>query len=507
MNRTNDNQVYDLLIIGGGINGCGIAADAAGRGLSVALCEQFDLANETSSRSSKMIHGGLRYLEYYEFRLVREALAERDVMLNIAPHIVAPLQLIIPHNSLQRPAWLIRLGLFLYDHLGFRFGKKSKLPSSHGLALNDNTAYGKPLKAELSKGFSYYDCKVDDARLVIYNAMAARNHGAIIMPRTQFIDAKKENGHWLSTLEDQHSKQQWQVKSKALINAAGPWVDQITYGKLDIDTKHQVELVKGSHIVIPQFYEGEHAYLLQHTDKRVIFVIPYHDNLTMIGTTDVPFKGNPATVAISQDEREYLCEVVNHYFKHSISPGDIVNEWSGVRPLQADDANNASAVSRDYCIEVEDNEGNTPILSVFGGKITTYRELAEHAMQKLAPYFPKMGPKWTATTPLPGGKIQSATHYANVLIADYPFLPTSMLQRYAHSYGTLSQKILENVRSLVDMGTDFGHGLYRQELDYLVNHEWAQTSDDILWRRSKLGLLKPDQILIDTYLASESPPK
>lgn len=504
MAKKNDNQIYDLLVIGGGINGCGIAADAAGRGLRVVLCEQFDLANETSSRSSKMIHGGLRYLEYYEFRLVREALRERDVMLKIAPHIVAPLQLIIPHNSLQRPAWLVRLGLFLYDHLGFRFGKKSKLPGSYGLKLNNDTDYGKPLKPELKKGFCYYDCKVDDARLVIYNAMAAREHGALIMTRTKFINATKENGLWLSTLENQHTKQQWQVKSKALINAAGPWVDNIVNVKLDIKTKHQIELVKGSHIVIPKFYEGDHAYLLQNNDKRVIFVIPYHDNLTMIGTTDIPFTDDPTTVEISQDEREYLCKIVNHYFKQHISPSDIINEWSGVRPLQADDVNNASAVSRDYCIEVEDDNGQSPILSVFGGKITTYRELAEHAMQKLAPYFPHMGPAWTATTPLPGGDIDNVADYAATLVKQYPFLPAKMLQRYTHSYGSLSQKILQNVHSQTDMGDHFGHNVYSKELDYLIMYEWAQTSEDLLWRRSKLGLLKLDQALLETYLARQS---
>ena len=500
MTKTNDNQIYDLLVIGGGINGCGIAADAAGRDLTVVLCEQYDLANETSSRSSKMIHGGLRYLEYYEFRLVREALGERDVMLKIAPHIVSPLQLIIPHNSLQRPAWLVRLGLFLYDHLGIQFGKKSKLPGSYGLKLNNETNYGKPLKPELKKGFCYYDCKVDDARLVICNAISARDHGAIIMPRTKFIHAKKEEGLWVSTLENQQTKQQWQVKSKALVNAAGPWVDHIAHYTLNIKTKHQVELVQGSHIVIPKFYEGDHAYLLQNNDKRVIFVIPYHDNLTMIGTTDVPFTGDPATVAISADERDYLCNSVNHYFKQTISPDDIVNEWSGVRPLQADDANNASAVSRDYCIEVEDDNGATPILSVFGGKITTYRELAEHALHKLKPYFPQMKSTWTSTTPLPGGDISNASDYALTLSKQYPFLPVKMLNRYAHSYGNLSDLILHNVKSVTEMGDNFGSDLYQKEIEYLVKNEWAHSCDDILWRRSKLGLLTINQQKLSSYL-------
>jgi glycerol-3-phosphate dehydrogenase len=484
MTKTNDNQIYDLLIIGGGVNGCGIARDASGRGLSVVLCEQFDLANETSSRSSKMIHGGLRYLEYYEFRLVREALSEREVMLKIAPHLVQPLQLIIPHNSLQRPAWMVRLGLFLYDHLG----RKTTLPGSYGLKLNTNNAYGEPLQPELKKGFCYYDCKVDDARLVVLNAMAARDNGASILPRTKLITATQENGLWLSTLEDQHTQQQWQIKSKALINAAGPWVNDIVSSKVNIKTKHKVELVKGSHIVIPKFYDGNHAYLLQNNDKRVIFVIPYHDNFTMIGTTDIDYHGDPAEVTVSEDERHYLCEVVNHYFKQQISPADIVNEWSGVRPLQADDANNPSAVTRDYSLEVEDDNGKTPILSIFGGKITTYRELSEHALRKLKKFFPKMGPDWTANTSLPGGNIHSANDYAQQLIVRYPFLPTTMLTRYAYSYGSLSEIILKTVESLADMGKCFGHELYEKEIDYLRAYEWAETEDDILWRRSKLGL-------------------
>ena len=504
MNSNQEDKVYDLLIIGGGINGTGIARDASGRGLSVILCEQFDLANETSSRSSKMIHGGLRYLEYYEFRLVREALAEREVMLKIAPHLVQPLELIIPHNKLQRPAWLIRLGLFLYDHLGKHFGVKSRLPSSHGLSLQNDTLFAKPLKDSLKKGFSYYDCKVDDARLVILNAVAAFKQGAIIQSRTKFINAYKENNLWISTLEDQQSHEKFVVKSKALVNAAGPWVDNIVNQRLAIKTQHQVELVKGSHIVIPKFYQGKHAYLLQHQDKRVIFVIPYHQHFTMIGTTDIPYHGNPETVAINATEREYLCNIVNQYFKQTIAPQDIVNEWSGVRPLQADDANNPSAVTRDYSLEIEDHQGHTPILSIFGGKITTYRKLAQHAMEKLKPYFPQMGTPWTATQPLPGGDIHTVAKLTQQLQRDFPFLATSMLQRYAYSYGSLSYQILKSVNTTEDLGVHFGADLYAKEIDYLRQCEWAQTSDDILWRRSKLGLQQQsiDITALNTYLAS-----
>jgi len=490
MKTTKQNEIYDILIIGGGINGAGIARDASGRGLSVLLCEQFDLANETSSRSSKMIHGGLRYLEYYEFRLVREALAEREVMLHIAPHLVQPLQLIIPHNSLQRPAWLIRLGLFLYDHLGKRFGVKSQLPGSYGLSLNTDSIFAAPLRTELKKGFCYYDCKVDDARLVILNAQAAADNGASIHTQTQFIKAEKEKGLWVSTLVDQKTQQTFIVKSKVLVNAAGPWVDDIVNTRLGIKTKHQVELVKGSHIVIPKFYHGKHAYLLQNDDKRVIFVIPYHENFTMIGTTDVPYHDDPANVTINEAEREYLCAVVNRYFRREIKASDIVNEWSGVRPLQADDANDPSAVTRDYSLEIEDDTGKTPILSIFGGKITTYRKLAQHAMEKLKIYLPTMGEAWTANTPLPGGRINNIKKFTSQLQKEFSFLPPQMLHRYAYSYGNLSNEILKDVTSLEDLGECFGIDLYAKEIDYLVLHEWAHSIDDILWRRTKLGLEK-----------------
>ena len=503
MDSNKQNKVYDILIIGGGINGTGIARDASGRGLSVMLCEQFDLANETSSRSSKMIHGGLRYLEYYEFRLVREALAEREVMLQIAPPLVQPLQLIIPHNKLQRPAWLIRLGLFLYDRLGKHFGVKSRLPNSHSVSLRNNGLFAEPLQNSLKKGFSYYDCKVDDARLVVLNAVAADNQGGMIKPHTKFISATQENNLWVSTLENQHTHEKFIVKSKVLVNAAGPWVDDIVNTRLAIKTKHQVELVKGSHIVIPKFYQGQHAYLLQHQDKRVIFVIPYHQHFTMIGTTDIPYHGNPETVAINEKEREYLCDIVNQYFKKTITPHDIVNEWSGVRPLQADDANNPSAVTRDYSLEIEDTNGQTPILSIFGGKITTYRKLAQHAMKKLEPYFPNMKGAWTATTPLPGGNIGKLEAFIDKLQQDFHFLPAPLLERYAYSYGSLSYQILEQVHTVDDLGTYFGAGLYAKELDYLRRYEWAQTSDDILWRRTKLGLQQQaiEMAALNAYLS------
>lgn len=479
---------YDLLIIGGGVNGTGIAADAAGRGLKVYLCEKDDLANHTSSASSKMIHGGLRYLEYYEFRLVREALAERDVLLSIAPHIVQPLRLIIPHNKLQRPKWLIRLGLFIYDHLGFHFGHKSRLPKSTMVNIKKNPTTFAPLKSVLSTGFAYSDCKVDDARLVICNAVAAKEYEASINTHTEFLNAKRENNLWHVTLKN--SSGEFTLTAKAIINAAGPWVDDIVNNRLHIHTKHAIELVKGSHIVFPKFYEGQHAYLLQNTDKRVVFVIPYHNEFTMVGTTDIDFRGDPNQVTIDETEKKYLCEVVNNYFEQQFSPRDIVNAWSGTRPLQADETNNPSAVTRDYSLEVEDDMGHAPILSIFGGKITTYRRLAEHALLKLQNYFPDMGRPWTANHPLPGGDLPHGDldDFVEQLTHDYPQLPKALLTRWAMAYGTRISLIANKNAKMADLGKLFTSDLYQAEVDYLIKHEWARSTEDILWRRSKLGL-------------------
>jgi glycerol-3-phosphate dehydrogenase len=342
---------------------------------------------------------------------------------------------------------------------------------------------------------------------VVLNAIAAREHGAQIQSRCKFVSAHRTDGVWISTLVDQHSQQQFTVKSKALINAAGPWVDEVDHQRLALTTQHHVELVKGSHIVFPKLYEGKHAYMLQNDDKRIIFVIPYQDHFTMIGTTDIPYHDDPATVQIAQEERDYLCKVVNRYFKQSISPADIVDEWSGVRPLQADESSNPSAVTRDYTLEIEDNEGSCPILSIFGGKITTYRELAEHALLKLKPYFPNMGQPWTANKPLPGGNITRPEKLLRELIHQYPFLSAQLLERYVYSYGSISEYILDEVDSLEAMGQDFGGSLYEIEIDYLCEHEWAQTVEDILWRRSKLGLLKDqiDHTALTTYLQQRSP--
>tara|TARA_R110000868_G_scaffold302899_1_gene563443 strand:- start:1287 stop:2792 length:1506 start_codon:yes stop_codon:yes gene_type:complete len=488
-----NTKPFDLFIIGGGINGCGIARDAAGRGHSVYLCEQDDLASHTSSASSKMIHGGLRYLEYYEFRLVREALAERDVLLNIAPHLIEPLRLIIPHNKLQRPHWMVRIGIWLYDHLGFHFGKKSRLPKSKAISLIDSVE-GKPIKDSMARAFAYSDCKVDDARLVVANAKSAQQLGASINTRTQFVTAKRENGLWHCTVKN--STGEYTITAKAIVNAAGPWVDKVVKNQLPITTQHHIRLIKGSHIVVPKCYDGNHAYLLQNKDNRVVFVIPYHDDFTMIGTTDILFEGNPSSVDISQDEIDYLCEAVNDYFKQAISADDIVNTWSGVRPLQADEADNPSAVTRDYVLEVEEDDNHQlPVLSIFGGKITTYRKLAEHAMQKLERYFPEQAKAWTDQDALPGGDMLNANfeQFLAELQSQYVWLPESLSARLAHAYGTDAYTLLGDASNMGDLGRNFGANLYNIEVDHLIKHEWAHTTDDILWRRTKLGLWFTDE--------------
>lgn len=486
----NTTTIYDLCVIGGGINGTGIAADAAGRDLKVYLCEQHDLANHTSSASSKLIHGGLRYLEYYEFRLVREALSEREVLLKVAPHLVQPLSLVIPHDSSQRPACLIRLGLFLYDTLGIRLGQKSLLPGSRGVDFTTEPLLGKPLKETFKKGFLYADCTVDDARLVLLNALAAHQQGATIATRTQLLEAKRQGDLWISTLQSSVTGETFSIQSRALVNATGPWLNHVIHDRLKLQTKHTVELVKGSHIVVPRFYEGDHAYLLQNTDKRVIFVIPYHQDFTMIGTTDLLYEGDPAEVTISPEEIDYLCQIVTTYFRRAITPQDVVNTWSGVRPLQAEEKANPSAVTRDYFLEVEDEQGAAPILSVFGGKITTYRRLAEHALQKLKPYFPGLKPDWTAHAPLPGGDFphHHLAEFEIKLKQTYPWLPAHLATRYAKAYGTLCHRFLNKKQTLAELGQAFSDDLYEAEVRYLIEQEWAITVEDLLWRRTKLGL-------------------
>lgn len=479
------SDVVDLLVVGGGINGTGIARDAAGRGLSVVLAERGDLAGFTSSSSTKLIHGGLRYLEYYEFRLVREALAERERLLRLAPHVIWPLRFVLPHDEGLRPAWLLRLGLFLYDHLA----RLRTLPGSKSVDLR-RSPFGRPLQNRLTKGFVYSDCWVEDSRLVVLNAMDARAHGAEVLTRTGVVSARREGDVWVAQLRDERGGAEQTVRARAIVNAAGPWVSKTLGSTLGINSRAAVRLIKGSHIVVRKLFEGDQAYILQQPDKRIVFAIPYERDFTLIGTTDVPYEGEPGPVSISAEETDYLCSCINRSFATSIGPADVVWSYSGVRPLYDDAAQNASAVTRDYVLDVEDAGGRLPVLSVFGGKITTYRRLAEHALEKLAPYFPGLKPAWTKNGILPGGEMRDADFdaFLTELKRRRPFLSDELARRLARAYGTRVDELLGSARSMADLGEAFDGGLTAAEVDYLRGTEWAMTADDILWRRSKLGL-------------------
>ncbi len=479
-----ESDLLDLCVIGGGVNGTGIARDAAGRGLSVVLCEKDDLAQGTSSRSGKLVHGGLRYLEYYEFRLVREALIEREVLMESAPHIIWPLRFVLPHSPQDRPAWLIRVGLFLYDHLG---GRK-RLPGTRTLDLR-SVPEGLALQDRYRKAFEYSDCWVDDARLVVLNALDAAERGARIYPRTTCISARREDNYWRVELKSGTTGLTRVLKSKALVNAAGPWVQEVLGKVTGFNSSRNIRLVKGSHLVVPKFWNGPQAYLVQNTDKRVIFINPYEDDLCLIGTTDVPYEGTADEVSVDQAEVDYLLSAVNRYFKQQLSEADIVHRFSGVRPLYDDAAENPSAVTRDYVFDL-DNQGGAPMLSVFGGKITTFRKLAEHALQKLQPYFPDLGPDWTAQGNLPGGDIPDAdfARFRQSVTKDYPWLPASLADHLSRLYGTRLHDLLGPARGLEDLGKHFGGQLYEAEARYLIEREWAVTAEDILERRTKHGL-------------------
>lgn len=488
---------YDLAVIGGGINGVGIAADAAGRGLKVFLCEKDDLAQHTSSASSKLIHGGLRYLEHYEFRLVREALAEREVLLAKAPHIVKPMRFVLPHRPHLRPAWMIRAGLFLYDHLG----KRKRLGASRSLRFGP----GYPLKPAISRGFEYADCAVDDARLVVLNAMAAREKGAHIHTRTRCLRAERVDGLW--QVELQHADGRLQtIRARALVNAAGPWVASFIKDDLKLDAPYGIRLIQGSHIIVPRMYEGDHAYILQNEDQRIVFCIPYLERFTLIGTTDREYSGDPAKVAITEQETDYLLKVVNAHFNHQISRSDIVHTYSGVRPLCNDESDNPSAVTRDYTLGLSASEGQAPLLSVFGGKLTTYRKLAESAMAELKPHFPQMRGSWTAGAPLPGGEHMTTVQaLVDAVLAHCGWLPVDIAKRWVLTYGSRVWQLLEGVKGPEDLGQAIGGGLFGREVDYLVHNEWACSAEDILWRRTKLGLFTStgEQQALADYLQRE----
>jgi len=492
---------YDLLVVGGGINGVGIARDAAARGLRVLLCERDDLAAHTSSASTKLVHGGLRYLEYYEFSLVRKALQEREVLLRSAPHIIWPLRFVMPHVPSLRPAWLIRIGLFLYDHLS----KRKLLSASRGVKMRDFPA-GRVLVDTIKRGFVYSDAWVDDARLVVLNAMAAAEHGATILTRTALTAASRTTVEtkpcWKVTLRDNkaHSAANADatgdqtVYVRAIANAAGPWVGQLLKDVVSqAKAQHTVRLVKGSHIVTRRLFDHDHAYIFQNADKRIIFAIPYEHEFTLIGTTDLEFKGDASNVRIAPEEIDYLCESVNQYFKRKISSDDVVWTYSGVRPLLEEESDNPSAVTRDYHLDMDVAEGTAPLLSVFGGKITTFRKLAEQAVDKLAASLGVDTPSRTAHEALPGGDIANADfdRFLNDLQQQYPWLPAPMAHRYARAYGTRARMVLKDAKGLGDLGTAVLPGLYEAELRYLREHEWATCADDVLWRRSKLGLHLP----------------
>ena len=484
-------HVYDILIIGGGINGAGIARDAAGRGLKVLLCEKDDLASHTSSASTKLIHGGLRYLEQYDFALVRKALKEREVLLRAAPHIIWPLRFVLPHHKTLRPAWLIRLGLFLYDHLG---GRK-RLPATQTRSRRNSSVFA-PLKAEFSKGFEYSDCWVEDARLVVLNAMDAAAHGAHIRTRTACVGLASSKGIWNVTLKPEGSPETV-VRARCVINAAGPWVDEVS-GRSGLQSNApQVRLVKGSHIIVPKLFEDERCFIFQTGDGRVVFAIPYENGrFTLIGTTDLPYSEDLDQVEASAEEIAYLCEVSNEYFEQRITPGDVVSTYSGVRPLFEDQAENASSVTRDYVLKL-DKPDDAPLLSVIGGKITTYRKLAEDALKTVAKEIPVPGAAWTEKAPLPGGDIVDADFEAflDQCRETYAWLDPQLCARLARTYGTRIALVLAGAAAMADLGFDYGGGLFDKEVDYLIAHEFARRAEDILTRRTKLGLhMSPAQI-------------
>ncbi|ASK79404.1 glycerol-3-phosphate dehydrogenase [Paraphotobacterium marinum] len=480
------NSILDILIIGGGINGSGIAADASSRGLRTGLFDSFDFGAATSSCSSKLIHGGLRYLEQFEFKLVAHSLKEREILLKKAPHIVSEMRFILPHRPFLRSAWIIRLGLFLYDHLA----RRTILKPSYKVKLNNEGHFKKNLKT----GFEYSDCWVDDARLVLLNAMDAKENGAEVRNYCQIVKAKRFKNMWVVTIKNRLTQEVFERKTKVLINAGGPWAQTIIEDNLNLTSSHQIRLIKGSHIVIPKINNINKAYILQSDDKRIIFAIPYLEKFTMIGTTDIEYDGDPRFVTISDKEKTYLLNIINEHFVKQIELKDIIWSFSGVRPLVNEKQESAQKISRDYILELNLDDSMAPLLSIFGGKITTFRQLSESVVDKISQFFTDIKPCVTKETVLPGGDFAYPVETLIFQIqTKYPWLNESVIERYAHQYGMYTYKLLKNCSKIQDMGIEFFDGLYQIEIDYLISNEFAKTEEDILWRRTKLGLEIPQE--------------
>ncbi|WP_136485962.1 glycerol-3-phosphate dehydrogenase [Vibrio sp. H11] len=488
------NKVLDLIVVGGGINGAGIAADAAGRGLNVGLYDAQDFAGATSSASSKLIHGGLRYLEQYEFRLVSEALSEREILLKKAPHLIKSMRLRLPLRPSLRPSWLLRAGLFLYDSLS----RRSSLPGSHKVRLPAGTV----TKPELTTGFEYSDCWADDARLVLANVMQAKEMGSEVINYCRVVGAKRNGSIWEVELFDERHQRSFNRECRVLVNATGPWVRSFFHDHLHLSSPYGIRLVKGSHIIVPKIHSEPYAYVLQNLDKRLVVVVPYLDKYSMIGTTDVEYQGDPRQVRISDDEKQYLIDVVNQHFVKSICKNDIIHEFSGVRPLLDDEAVTPQRITRDYTLAFDNKDNQAPLLSVFGGKLTTYRKLAEIAMHQLQPCFPHMKPDWTSQAPLPGGEEFNFHRLLRECKQRYPFIGESLLERWLNAYGSRIRSLLAGVCQPEDLGQAFSPSLYQIEVDYLAEHEWVFSAEDLFWRRTKLGLDHDEQTieLVERYL-------
>ncbi|WP_027236847.1 glycerol-3-phosphate dehydrogenase [Leisingera caerulea] len=518
-----DTPVTDLFIIGGGINGCGIARDAAGRGLSVTLAEMNDLASATSSASTKLFHGGLRYLEYFEFRLVREALVEREVLLKAMPHISWPMRFVLPfHKDMRfdsetptskllttfmpwmkgrRPAWLIRLGLFLYDSLG----KRGILPGTAKLDLTSDPA-GRPLKSKFKTAFEYSDCWIEDARLVVLNARDAKARSAEILTRTEVLSAERHADHWLIRTKDHATGAEQEHRARMLVNAGGPWVADVLHQKLGQNSRENIRLVRGSHIVVPKLFDHGRCYFFQGTDGRIIFAIPYEQDFTLIGTTDADHPDPDTAPVCTEAEQDYLAAFASEYFEKPVTREDIVWTYSGVRPLYDDGASSATAATREYVLTLD--QAQAPLLNVFGGKITTYRKLAEAALAKIGEVFPQLPADWTAGVALPGGDfpVEDVAKLTSKLAADYPFLTPYWAGRMIRAYGTETWEVLGDANTAGDLGQDFGATITARELDWAIASEWVRAGDDYLWRRTKLGLRldEAQRAAVDAYIQGKA---